>query len=554
MDDMRNTIGPDVYTGFCLAHAPRVLGALDRNPLSPTFGCQDWRYWHDKVSDIPSGHDQEMIYFLALLYCTTFEGNLYYKDESILEYIKAGIRFWTGLLGRNGALDEFYPNEAQLGATAIVAWAMSETYQIIKPNLSTCEDETIRKALLRSGTWLCKHDEKTNLANHQSQAMMALYNIQEITGDQAVYQGFNRRKERVLRLYHNEGWFEEYDFFDPGYLTTNLSFLCRYWQHTRDQEILSLLTKCLDMLRYCFLPDGRFGGVVGSRNTKHCWPSTFEILADRDDSAKSLAAFYRQGLSVGSVFTPTAQDRYFAQQLYDYLWAYTNAPPALQGVKPLPFIEGPFHTYFEDAGILAAKNKNGQCLLVNVKKGGTYHYCHVTPSNRVLAREANSGIAAELKNGKKISNDYCGGGFGVAFRENGETLKLSVQGHFFYSNYPVPRPATFLAFRLFNLILGWIHFIGSNFRHMLARRLIMNRKKAEVTFRRTIDISANRIKITDRIKVDQALKGKIECVFFGGNFANIYVPYSKGFEIADLSRPQIVDSITSTRIESTREF
>ena len=63
---MRNTIGPDVYTGFCLAHAPRVLGALDRNPLSPTFGCQDWRYWHDKVSDIPSGHDQEMIYFLAL--------------------------------------------------------------------------------------------------------------------------------------------------------------------------------------------------------------------------------------------------------------------------------------------------------------------------------------------------------------------------------------------------------------------------------------------------------------------------------------------------------
>ena len=258
------------------------------------------------MRDHASGHDQEMVYFLALLHSTKFEGNLYYRNPTLLRYITGAMVYWVKLTGRRGFVDEFYPNEAQLGATAIAAWAVAESFRIVSPDLEGGEQDKITEGLLAAGGWLCKNDERTNLANHQSQAMLALHRIGEITGDSRIFDGVQHRRDRLLGLYHEEGWFEEYGHFDPGYLSTNLSYLARYARDTEDTEIEEKVIHCFEPLRYCFLPDGRFGGVVGSRNTKHCWPSAFEMYADNSEGAKSLAAFYRAGLASGVVFDPSS--------------------------------------------------------------------------------------------------------------------------------------------------------------------------------------------------------------------------------------------------------
>ena len=456
---------------------------------------------------------------------------------------------------RQGHLDEFYPNEAQLGATAIVAWAMSETYLLIKSSLTVSEEASFLNALTKSGSWLCRNDEKTNLANHQSQAMLAIYNIHKITNNSFLSQGLQIRKDRVLKLFHGEGWFEEYDRFDSGYLTTNLSFICRYWKYSNDESFYPIMLKCLDMLRYFFLPDYRFGGIIGSRNTKHCWPSSFEILTDRCDYAKSLAAFYRHGLHKEYVFNPSFQDRYFVQQLYDYLWSYKNASVELKDIKPLPFLDESFQKYFKDAGILAIKNSVGQCMLINVKKGGVFHYCRVDKNNNILSRKTDSGIAAKLNNGRVISTDYYGREGNASLRKGNGTVKLFIRGRLYYCNYIVPNPFTFSLFRLFNLTFGQVSFVRKTFRYYIARMLVMHRKRSPVNFEREIIISKDKVDVTDYVEVDTRFRNTINSVFFGGVFANVYTPYSKGFEIADLySAPKVFDNINNSTVECKREL
>ena len=539
-----------MYIEFCIENTPRVLGCLDRNLLSQTYGCADWKYWHDKNIDIPSGHDQEMIYFLALIYSTPFNTNIYYKNKVVLEYIRAGVRFWIKSVRDNGFLDEFYKNEAQFGATAIVTWAMSETFLIIKDTLSKKEVNAIISTLLKSGLWLCRNDEKTNLCNHQSQALLALYNINLITDVKSIHNGILEKKKRVLRLFHEEGWFEEYDFFDPGYLTTTLSFLSRYWKSSQDNHMLSLIVKCLEILKYCFLPDWRFGGIVGSRNTKHCWPSTFEILSPLNDTAKSISAYYRNGLGKGVVFNPSYQDRYFVQQLYDYIWSYTNATHILEDIKPLPFLGESFKRYFSDSGIFAIKNKNGQCLLMNLKKGGVYHYCRVDNHNEVLSQEINSGMAIVLKNNKVISSDYNKGLNLISIKETKEVVEISIRGGMHYSKYLYPSPFKSILFRLFTLMFCRVAFVRKIFRQFLAKILIMSRKRANVDFERRIFISGDKISLLNRVKTHGRFLHCIERIVFGGNFVNIYVPYSRGFEQADLfSKPKVFHFMENETLE-----
>ena len=47
---------------------PRLLGLLDRNPLSCTYGCFDRQYWHYRTSDFACTRSQEAVLTLALLY------------------------------------------------------------------------------------------------------------------------------------------------------------------------------------------------------------------------------------------------------------------------------------------------------------------------------------------------------------------------------------------------------------------------------------------------------------------------------------------------------
>lgn len=52
----------ELFAREALAHIPKLLTLLDRNPHSPTYGCFDRNFWHYKIIDFPSGMAQEFVW------------------------------------------------------------------------------------------------------------------------------------------------------------------------------------------------------------------------------------------------------------------------------------------------------------------------------------------------------------------------------------------------------------------------------------------------------------------------------------------------------------
>ena len=69
----------DYYAIKSLSQIPRILGNMDRNPFSPTYGCCHRDFWLDKTTDFPDAVRQFGIQALAIVYKHKFKGNNYYN-------------------------------------------------------------------------------------------------------------------------------------------------------------------------------------------------------------------------------------------------------------------------------------------------------------------------------------------------------------------------------------------------------------------------------------------------------------------------------------------
>ena len=56
------------YLLSVIEQIPRLIGLLNRNPLSVNYGCFDRDYWQYKIVDFPCCRKQEAVLTLALLY------------------------------------------------------------------------------------------------------------------------------------------------------------------------------------------------------------------------------------------------------------------------------------------------------------------------------------------------------------------------------------------------------------------------------------------------------------------------------------------------------
>lgn len=126
-----------IYLKKLLPEIPRLLGLLDKNFQSPTFGCFDRNFWHYNITDFACARFQEAVLTLALLYNLNDPENIYFQDNKILSFIKGGIDFWCKIQKNDGSFEEWYPNEHSFVATAFSTYAISETLIILKEKLDT---------------------------------------------------------------------------------------------------------------------------------------------------------------------------------------------------------------------------------------------------------------------------------------------------------------------------------------------------------------------------------------------------------------------------------
>ena len=143
-------ISGDVYLIPVLNNAPRLLGLLNRNISSSSYGSFDREYWHYNTVDFSCARKQEAVLTLTLLYSIKHEKNRYYQNREILGYIRAALMFWTGIQNKNGSFNEWYPNENSFVVTSFSTYAVSESLLLIKDELPENEYRKIINALMKA--------------------------------------------------------------------------------------------------------------------------------------------------------------------------------------------------------------------------------------------------------------------------------------------------------------------------------------------------------------------------------------------------------------------
>lgn len=531
MNDAHSTREGSPYVPLLLQTAPRVLGMLDREPLSPTRGCMDRTYWAWKFTDFPGARFQEGLFFLSFLVQTPLPHNPYYASGRLLSWIGGGFEYWCHIQRRRGDFDEAYPYEGSLAATAFTSFYLAEAFERVGEQLPAATASEVKRSLVRAGSWLLRHDEAHGfLSNHLAAAAAALLHAYRISGEARFERRFRFFLEKVLDRQSREGWYEEYGGADPGYQTHGSLYLARIWQLTGDAALLASLDRSVAFLAHFVHPDGSLGGEYASRNTQTYYPAAFEMLADQSAAAAWIATTLRSSVSSLAAAGLGSVDRY---NLFPLLNNYVFAELGLQACRdsaltPAGPSPEPALLYFADAGIVKVRRERYD-LVLGLRKGGVL---------RIFDRRSRRLVYADAgyigrRRGKLVSSQWEDPQREVQVGPE----EARVTGRFHQVPRPVMRPGLFLGFRLFSLTLGRVPAFAAWLKKTLVRALITRQRELEVSFARRVCFADEQVEVEDRI---EALSDSLDELVHAERFTTIHMGSSRYFvphELSDTGHP-----------------
>ena len=529
----------EAYQSRLSAEANRVLGMLDRESFSRTFGCIDRTYWAWKFTDFPGSRFQEGLCFLSFLYSTPFEGNLLYRNESLIGWLQGGLQNWTGQQHKAGDFDEAYPGERSLAATAFTSFYLSEAFLLIEEQLDADVSMQFKRSLAKAADWLCRNDETHGfLSNHLAAAAAALLHAHRLLGSDEYYQRYRYFIRRILDRQSDEGWYEEYGGADPGYQTHGTFYLARCFQLTEDSELLESLERSCEFLQHFIHPDRSLGGEYASRNTQTYYPAGYEMLSDKLAAARWIASEMRPAILDGSAAGLLSVDPYnYFPLLNNYVFALrANMGRKTDSSCLSSPLEKTYQLYLPKAGLLKVRKQKFD-LYVGISKGGVV---------KLFDRQTNKlkfsscGYIGKLNNGTPVSSqsfDLLRGA-----RVSSDAIELSAQ--FYTFSRPVMTPIKFLLFRVFSLVTGRIGTVASWLKRTLVKVLIYRKESLEITLNRQIRVSEDGIELVDRITGTDLVN--ISELEHKSIFTTIHMGSSRYFIPNELEVPDTIERIDMT--------
>lgn len=513
----------EIYIDVVLEQTPRLLGLLDRNPASKTYGCFDRQYWHYNVVDFPSARNQEACLTLALLYKINYKNNIYYNNNLILSWIKGALNFWEKIQNHNGSFNEWYPYESSFVATAFSAYAVSETLLLL-PQLKT---PSLIEAVKKAADFISRKSEM-RVQNQMSGAIITLYNTFLLTKEIKYKEASLRKLAELKKLQSKEGWFLEYGGADIGYLSLTVDYLAKFYLKSGNLESLRMAAKAAEFIHNFIHPDFTSGGDYGSRNTEYLIPDGFEILKTKESSSVSyhIRNSLKNRITVGPY---SLDDRYLSYITYTYLQAYQHAKK-----KVSPFKRKKQLQIFDDAGMLVYRNDYS--LIANMNKGNSFRAFFkeksIYDSGMQLITERSRLFSGYIQKAEKRYN----------------INSCRVDGYLDFISDTKMSPFKLAMFRLFQMTLGRFEFSGSIIKNILRNMLITGRQ-SNIKYSREIILSPF-LKITDTLH--KIPKGKIII-----NTKSSYnpVPSSKYFQKSELENiPLTVKADKPCTMQITRVF
>ncbi|HMS15772.1 MAG TPA: hypothetical protein PKA37_02955 [Planctomycetota bacterium] len=498
----KQLVDRQAYLNCALPQIAQILQLLDRNPLSPTYGCFDRQYWHYRALDFPCGMSQEFVYPLALVFSHPFSGNPYYQQPRIREWALAGIDFARKSSHRDGSCDDYYPFERALGATVFSLYAMAETMLLLSD-----EQEDRIAFLRRRAHFAATASESGVLTNHHAIAAASLFAAYQVTKDPFLKDAAARKAQEVLAHQHEEGWYREYEGFDPGYQTVTVDFLARYVHASGDRTPLPSLQRAVQLLEKVQHPDGTFGGEYGSRNTYHALPHGFELLSNEFPEARRVADRLLMAFNSG-LRARNDDDRLVAHHVYPCLLAYLDFAERIADTTP----RDSERIYLPGCGFLVERGPRW-FLIAGLSKGGPYR---LYDGDKLVAND--SGPALVLKDGTVLVS-HLGHAAQVQVAEGAVTST----SEFSRSARERMTPFKMIVLRVLMLTVG--RFFRNTVRRLLQRRLITGRNAAPFRHTRRFHFSSQGIEVEDTL---ERLPGApvVEGIRLGVGQTSVYIAAS----------------------------
>ena len=458
---------------------PKILTLQDRVPHSPTYGCFDRNFWHLRITDFPSGMAQEFVLPLALAYAHPFRGNDFHRNETIREWIRAGIAYAASSAHSDGSCDDYYPFEKAAGAAAFSQYAMLEALQ-----LTGIDPAPFLPFLKQRGIWLGKHQESGRLSNHEALIANGLFRLTELTGDTAFAEMAERRVQRLLSWQSDEGWFFEYQGCDPGYLTLTLANMGEIDARRPDLMLRPAIARALEFLAAIQPPDGWLGGEWTSRNTNNYFPHGMEVCG-----AWHPAALTINDRAVAAMApAPEYDDDHI---LAHHSWSCLKAAVAWNEERPAPSEPLPAAADYPDAG-LSILRAGQTTVLAATKKGGSYRFY----DGQHLKR-ADTGVSLRLQDGRKVRTLVCHLWTDTP-QVAAEGTALTISGSMGRAKASQMTPVKNVILRMLMLTIGRLN--PDLVRQALQRLLITGADKTPMRFERRIDLTEAGLAVRDRIE------------------------------------------------------
>jgi hypothetical protein len=495
-----------------LAQIPKILTLQDRNAHSPTYGCFDRNFWHYKVIDFPSGMAAEFVWPLALAYSLQLDGNPYYQQPAIREWVAAGILYAARSAHPDGSCDDYFPFEKAAGAAAFSLLAAIESYTLLG-----LDDAEMRAFFHLRASWLADHHESGRLTNHQALIVLCLERAGRLLGT-TEWDHFKReRLARVLEWQNSEGWFQEYEGADPGYHTLTVGLLAQIYELTPSPELKTALEKAVRFAANFVHPDGSFGGEYTSRNTYNFFPHGFEIAGRWLPEALEINGRFLAGLERG--LAPCyADDHIVGHHTWSYLLAFQHFVAERPPITPRK--DG--RLYFRNAGIVIDR-RNGTELYLALNKGGVFKFFR---DSKLVVSDTQLSVRAEDKGRTKIAVAHLVGSYEVDFSQD----HIAVQGQLGWAKGKGMTTFNLVVLRLLMYTVG--RFNPDAVRKLLQKLLITGKKPAPFEFRRSFKWAADKLQVDDELTA--ATWSKVEAAGIGASQTSIYVVMSRTYQAGQL--------------------
>lgn len=500
---------------------PRALALLDKNPFSKTYGSFDRKYWHYKIIDFSSGMQQELVLPLAYVWATPFQGNRYHRCDRIGEYIQGAFRFHASLCHEDGSVDDYFPHERALGATAYSLAAATEA--ALLTGLHTAADVL---AFERSGEFIASYREAGKLSNHLAIGIAALHNLYRLTKKDIWKLRAHHLAELLLREQHAEGWFPEYEGCDLGYQTVTIEFLARAVTAGFDHPALgAALDSAVKFVREFLHPDGSLGGEYGSRNTYNFYPGGFALLSPKSSAAREVLFSFFQGLRTGAS-NHLVDDGVFQHLLSSYVTTLSCPDVQLQRWDVESTVPATVRLY--SGAQLFTIHTGTLTAFGALNKGGILK---IFDGDLLILSD--TGYMARLTNGKVLCQNKAGNATGV-HREN----QLQISGHLKEFRSKTLSRVAMIGLRVLSLLFGRFTWYSQAIRRLMQKVLIYDDEKASVLFTRTLTVGVGAVRIEDTLTNHSSFP--FESIVRTTDATNMHVVTSNSYQLANLMSWEVI--------------